>query len=89
MKLPRIHLKIINKKGEVVSYLRSGKKRRILAREQRDNCKDCYIWLKVIYCDKPLYTNEGRYTTKTSFKQALNAFLEKDLLKEFCLEGVL
>jgi len=84
MKLPRIHLKIINKKGKVISQLYSGKKRRILAREQRDFEKNCVFWLRVIYCDKPLFTNEGTYQNKRDFKRALNAFLDKDLIKEFC-----
>ena len=79
----RIHLKIINKAGRVVRNVVTTKKNRIWSILSLNDCKNFHFWVKVVYCYRPYYYNEGEYKKKEDLIFALRAFTEKDLVEEY------
>lgn len=70
-----IQLKIFNQKDELVSNIKSYKKRRILYSIQADRTLNARYFIKVYYSKG--FTNSGDYLSKKDLILALKAFTEK------------
>jgi hypothetical protein len=71
----KMHLKIFNKNGTVVTNTRTVKKRRILYLIQADKTPNARFFIKVTYSKG--FTNSGEYSSKQDVLLAFNAFMEK------------
>lgn len=71
----KMHLKIFNQNGTVVTNTRTGKKRRILYFIQADNTPNARFFIKVTYSKG--FTNSGEYGSKQDLLLAFYAFMEK------------
>jgi hypothetical protein len=70
-----MHLKILSKTGELVSDIRTSKKRRILYFIQADKTPKALFFIKVSYAKGE--ANCGEYFSKKDLLAALHAFTEK------------
>lgn len=70
-----MHLKIFNKTGDLVSDIRTSKKRRILYFIQADRTSKASYFIKVTYSKG--CSNSGEYFSKKDLLFALHAFTEK------------
>lgn len=75
MNKPSILLKIVNKKGEELLRMRSGKRRRISNTIQKPDFVDCLFTLSVTYING--IQNKTDLQPKKETLKALRIFLEK------------
>jgi hypothetical protein len=70
----KMQLKIFNQKGEMVTNIKTSKKRRILHFIQADRTEDPLYFIRVYYCKG--FTNCGEYRYKKDLLLAFHAFTE-------------
>lgn len=70
----KMHLKIFDQNGTVVTNIRTSRKRRILYFIQQDTTPDARFFIKVTYSKD--FSNVGEYRSKHDVLFAFNAFLE-------------
>ncbi len=70
-----MHLKIFNKTGDLVSDIRTSKKRRIHYFIQADKTLEARFYIRVAYSKDS--NNIGEYFSKQDLLLALHAFTEK------------
>lgn len=80
---PFILLKVINKKGEVIKKVLTSKSKRIFYLLQAGNFEDHTFFVKVTYNFEKGYKNGGEYKIKKDLINAMKAFTEPALVKEF------
>lgn len=79
---PTFLIKIVDKEGKEVERKYTTKRNAVFYYATRRGFNKIGVDLQVRYSSK--YTNRGICYNLADFKQALYAFTEKDLIKEFC-----
>ncbi len=70
----KMQLKIYNKKGELITNIKTGKKSRIIHFIQADKTPKPLYFIRVYYSKG--FTNSGEYNNKKDLLFAFNAFTE-------------
>jgi len=71
----KMHLKIFNTNGNLLTDIWTSKKRRILYFIHEDKTPHARFFIKVTYSKG--FTNSGEYRSKQDLLIAFNAFMEK------------